>query len=207
MIKLLAILIPLLLVPLVNAQPNNFTVSGLIVLNCANGKNLTSANIDAGQTCPSAPSPTPPIPAAVQPQNSFTPITPSLTLPGLTGSGINMTALTAQTNNFTNQELIKFNNQATSLKANITSAIFTPGSGTVDNLIYSIDYMKGEIQQLGAGYSILHSVEDMLINKIKVSGPSAFSPTEQAHITSWVNDVMSARQNDLTSKVLPGFQG
>ena len=50
-------------------------------------------------------------------------------------------------------------------------------------------------------------MEDLLITKIKVAGPSAFSPGEQSYITTWINDVMSARQsqNDYASKVLPGF--
>lgn len=46
-----------------NAQPSNFTITpGNLtgpVLNCANGKSLTLAYINKGQTCPSTPSPPP----------------------------------------------------------------------------------------------------------------------------------------------------
>ena len=81
---------------------------------------------------------------------------------------------------FTDKELAKFNTQADSIKAQISSATFTPGNGRVIELINSLSYMKGEISALSAGYSILHSVEDALINKIKTTGPSAFSPGEQS---------------------------
>ena len=100
---------------------------------------------------------------------------------------------------FVDQELAKFNSQAVAIKSNISSATFTPGNGKVAELINSVAYLRGEVSTLGAGYSILHSVEDALINKIKQSGPTAFSSSEQAYITTWVNDAMANRQSEQQS--------
>ncbi len=59
----------------------------------------------------------------------------------------------------------------------------------------------------GGALTILHSVEDALINRIKEAGPSSFSPEEQSYISTWVNLVMKDRQEhpDFSSQVLPGF--
>jgi hypothetical protein len=67
----------------VNAQPSNFTVTGGVVLNCANGKSLTLADINKGQTCPSSnfTSPTP-TPSASSNNTTVTPTpTPAVTKP------------------------------------------------------------------------------------------------------------------------------
>ena len=116
----------------------------------------------------------------------------------LTNSNSNLTA--AQTQNslgsFMDKQLSSLNREADSIKTQVSSAVFTPGNGKVIELINSLSYMRGEISALGAGYSILHSAEDALISKIKAAGPSAFSPGEQSYITSWVNDAMTARQNE-----------
>jgi hypothetical protein len=60
-------------------------------------------------------------------------------------------------------QLSSLSSEADSLKARISSAMFTPGSGVVINQINSASYMKGEVSVIG-GQSILRSV---VISKIK----------------------------------------
>jgi hypothetical protein len=111
---------------------------------------------------------------------------------------------------FIEEELFRFNKQADAIKANISSATFTPGNGNATKLINSTLFLRGEIRALGTGYSILHPVEDTLINKMREVGNSSLSSSERAYVTSWKNDVMAQhekeKQSDYTSKVLLGVQ-
>lgn len=88
--------------------------------------------------------------------------------------------------------------------------MFKPGNEKVIQLINSVAYLSGEVSALGTEYSILNSVEDALINKIKEADPSSFSPSDQSYITTWTNNAMADRQNqqqnDYSGKLLPGFQ-
>ena len=111
---------------------------------------------------------------------------------------------------FIEEELFRFNKQADAIKTNISSATFMPGNGKATKLINSTLFLRGEVNALGTGYSILHSVEDTLINKMREVGNSSLSSSERAYVTSWKNDVMAQhekeKQSDYTSKVLPGVQ-
>jgi hypothetical protein len=77
------------------------------------------------------------------------------------------TTTTIAPTTFVDNELTRFNKEANVIKANISSATFKPGNGKVIQLINSVAYLSGEVSALGTGYSILNSVEDALINKIK----------------------------------------
>jgi hypothetical protein len=105
-------------------------------------------------------------------------------------------------------ELTRLNNEADHLKADISSATFTPGNGEVKRLIEKAAFFSGEVSVMGGGtWTILHGVEDALISKIKESGPSSFSADEQSFIAAWANRVMTDRKEhpDFVSQVLPGF--
>ena len=95
---------------------------------------------------------------------------------------------------FINEELSRFNEEANAIKANISSATFTADNGKAIELINSVLFLREEVTAVGAGYSILHSVEDALIIRIKEAGPSSFSPSEQGYITSWLNAAISNGQ-------------
>jgi hypothetical protein len=112
------------------------------------------------------------------------------------------------TDNSLGSEITRFNNEANNLKADISSATFTPGNGMVKELINKVAFFGGEVSVMGGGtWTILHGVEDALISKIKESGPSSFSPDEQSYIAAWVNRVMTDRKEnpDFSSQILPGF--
>jgi hypothetical protein len=127
---------------------------------------------------------------------------------GATGANISNSNPSTSTDNSLDSEITRLNNEGNNLKAAISSATFTPGNGEVKRLINSVSFLSGEVSVMGGGaLTILHSVEDALINKIKEAGPSSFSPEEQSYISTWVNLVMKDRQEhpDYSSKVLPGF--
>jgi hypothetical protein len=112
------------------------------------------------------------------------------------------------TDNSLDSEITRLNNEANNLKADISSATFTPGNGEVKRLIEKAAFFSGEVSVMGGGtWTILHGVEDALISKIKESGPSSFSADEQSYIAAWVNRVMTDRKEhpDFSSQVLPGF--
>lgn len=129
-----------------------------------------------------------------QPSVTTTPASPNL---------LNSTQLS----NALGDETTKLQNEADSLKAEIANTDFTQ-TGVVKPLIEKVAYYSGQVSVMGGStWSMLHSVEDALIAKIKAAGPSAFSPDEQSFITSWVNGAMKDRQDhpDYSSQVLPGF--
>jgi hypothetical protein len=64
-------------------------------------------------------------------------------------------------------EITRLNNEADRLKADTSSATFTPGNGEVKRLIEEAAFFSGEVSVMGGGtWTILQGVEDALISKL-----------------------------------------
>jgi len=145
------------------------------------------------------------------PTTGLDPVTQKVLNSTLAGNNTALTeSLSKNSKDFETQEITKFQNEADVLKKEISAATFTPGYGLVKDLINKVRFFSGEVSAIGGGtWSILHSVEDALISKIKQSGPSAFDANEQSYIAGWVDRAMQNRREhpDVGSQLFnnPGF--